>query len=30
VIEGGDHSLDRLPAFLDDVLSFCGVAVPAS
>jgi len=30
VIEGGDHSLDRLPAFLDDVLRFCGVAVPES
>jgi predicted esterase YcpF (UPF0227 family) len=30
VIEGGDHSLDRLPAFLDDVLRFCGVAVPGS
>lgn len=29
VIEGGDHSLDRLPAFLDDVLGFCGVAIRA-
>ncbi|MBL8540219.1 MAG: alpha/beta fold hydrolase [Betaproteobacteria bacterium] len=28
VIEGGDHSLDSLPAHLDDVLRFCGVAVP--
>jgi predicted esterase YcpF (UPF0227 family) len=28
VIEGGDHSLDSLPAYLDDVLGFCGVAVP--
>ena len=30
VIEGGDHSLDSLPAYLDDVLRFCGVTVPAS
>ena len=30
VIKRGDHSLDRLPAFLDDVLHFCGVAVPES
>jgi hypothetical protein len=30
VIEGGDHSLDRLPQHLDDVLRFCGVAVPLS
>jgi predicted esterase YcpF (UPF0227 family) len=29
VIEGGDHSLDSLPTYLDDVLRFCGVAVPA-
>ena len=30
VIEGGDHSLNSLPAYLDNVLRFCGVAVPAS
>ncbi len=30
VIEGGDHSLDSLPTHLDDVLRFCGVAIPAS
>jgi len=30
VIAGGDHSLDRLPAYLDEVLRFCGVPVPES
>lgn len=30
VIEGGDHSLDSLPVYLDDVLRFCGVPVPES
>ena len=30
VIEGGDHSLDSLPAYLDDVLRFCGVAMRGS
>lgn len=29
VIAGGDHSLDGLPAYLDDMLRFCGVAMPA-
>jgi len=30
VIEGGDHSLNTFPAYLDEVLGFCGVAVPQS
>jgi predicted esterase YcpF (UPF0227 family) len=30
VIEGGDHSLDSLPAYLDDVLRFCGVPMRGS
>jgi hypothetical protein len=30
VIEGGDHSLDDFPDYLDDVLRFCGVRVPES
>ena len=29
VIEGGDHSLNTFPAYLDDALRFCGVAVPS-
>ncbi len=28
VIEGGDHSLNTFPAYLDETLRFCGVAVP--
>jgi hypothetical protein len=27
LIEGGNHSLDGLPAYLDEVLRFCGVPV---
>jgi predicted esterase YcpF (UPF0227 family) len=30
VIEGGDHSLDSFPAYLDEALRFCGIAIPES
>lgn len=30
VIDGGDHSLNTFPAYLDEALRFCGVSVPRS